>query len=97
VTSSSKGAARAWLLDGQLGDHSTTMQARHGPAPAFTIKAGAGEKQALRAYAGRWVLMDIRALGRFQTFPDDYRGLTPQINGNAVPPRLARMVAESIS
>ena len=40
--------------------------------------------------------MDIRALGRFQSVPDAYIGLTPQINGNGVPCDLARAIMESL-
>ena len=51
-----------------------------------------------RAYAaGRWVRMTVQALGRFQTVPDEYRGLTSEINGNGVPCELARAIMASMS
>ena len=45
---------------------------------------------------GRWVRMTVQALGRFQTVPDDYRGLTAEINGNGVPCELARQIMLSV-
>jgi site-specific DNA-cytosine methylase len=47
--------------------------------------------------AGRWVKMTVQALGRFQTVPDAYKGLTAEINGNGVPSRLARCIMESFA
>mgnify|MGYP000957941497 CR=1 FL=1 len=46
--------------------------------------------------AGRWVRMTVQALGRFQTVPDDYVGLTPEINGNGVPCEQARQIMLSV-
>lgn len=62
--------------------------------PALTVRSGRVSAQ--RAYVGRWVRLTVQSLGRFQTVPDDYRGLTAQINGNAVPPLLARRIMESL-
>ncbi len=85
---------RAYLLDGPNGRPSHGRpQIVGADDPAYTIGAN---KAVQRAYVGRWVRMSIRALGRFQTVPDDYIGLTPTINGNGVPCRLARAIMESL-
>ena len=94
-----KKSAAAWLIGGQYMEPSGTpdrrVQAIEGDSPVWTITNGAAKDT--RAYTGgRWVRMDIRALGRFQTVPDDYIGLTPQINGNGVPCLLARRIMESL-
>lgn len=49
-----------------------------------------------RAYVGRWVRLTVRALGRFQTVPDSYVGLTAEVNGNGVPCLLAQRIMESL-
>ena len=68
---------------------------RRADEPAMTMRST--RTPAHRAYtAGRWVRMTVQALGRFQTVPDDYRGLTPEINGNGVPCLLARRIMESL-
>lgn len=54
------------------------------------------EKSPARAYIGRVVKMTVKALGRFQTVPDNYRGLTVKINGNGVPCKLAKAVLETL-
>ena len=88
----------AYLLDGQTGSYGTNMTMRPGDAPAFTMRANSNDRQAVRAYAaGRWVRMTVQALGRFQTVPDEYRGLTSEINGNGVPCELARAIMASMS
>jgi hypothetical protein len=35
-------------------------------------------------------------LGRFQTVPDSYKGLTTKINGNGVPCLLAQKIMETL-
>lgn len=47
--------------------------------------------------SGRWVRLTIQSLGRFQTVPDSYIGLTPMINGNGIPCRLGQAMMESLS
>lgn len=64
--------------------------------PMFTIRAGENGGAPPRAYVGRIVKMDIRALGRFQTVPDDYKGLTVKINGNGFPCLFAQKILEVI-
>lgn len=86
---------RAFLLSGENGGQEWGKGYRDGNEPARTI--GGAAKSTHRAYAGgRWVRMTIKPLGRFQTVPDDYIGLTPQINGNGVPCLLARRIMESL-
>jgi site-specific DNA-cytosine methylase len=82
ITTNGEGRMRAYLVDG---DNASRLSIRASRTPAH------------RAYTGgRWVRMDIRALGRFQSVPDDYIGLTPQINGNGVPCLFARRIMESL-
>lgn len=86
---------RAYLLSGENGGQEWGKGYRDGDEPTHTI--GGATKSTHRAYAaGRWVRMTIQPLGRFQTVPDDYVGLTPQINGNGVPCLLARRIMESL-
>lgn len=98
VTTNAGGRVRALLIDGQTGSYGTNMTARNGDDPAFTIRANSNARQAVRALvpSGRWVRMTIQALGRFQTVPDDYIGLTSEINGNGVPCLLAQRIMESL-
>ena len=95
TVSASDGArkvAAAYLLDGDNGRPGTGEPTyRTADQPAATLRASRTTLH--RAYtAGRWVRMTIQALGRFQTVPDDYRGLTAEINGNGVPCEEARQI-----
>lgn len=45
---------------------------------------------------GRVVKMTVQALGRFQTVPDSYKGLTVKINGNGVPCKQAKAVIQTL-
>lgn len=85
---------RALLLDGSNSRNSgQAVSVRPGTDPAFTLRAGRAD--AYRAQVeGRWVKVTLPCLARFQTVPDDYRGLTVEINGNGVPPRFARQLME---
>lgn len=88
---------RAFLVDGDNAtSHSTgEPKIRAGDEPAMTMRGT--RTTAHRAHiAGRWVRMTVQALGRFQTVPDDYRGLTAEINGNGVPCLLARRIMEHV-
>ena len=100
TVSASDGArkvAAAYLLDGDNArQQSGEPTLRRADQPAMTMRGT--RTPAHRAYtAGRWVRMTIQALGRFQTVPDDYRGLTSEINGNGVPCELARAIMASMS
>lgn len=99
TVSASDGArkvAAAYLLDGDNGRPGTGEPTyRTADQPAATLRASRTTLH--RAYtAGRWVRMTIQALGRFQTVPDDYRGLTAEINGNGVPCEEARQIMLSV-
>lgn len=90
-------APRAYLIHGQNARTpergGLSIQAEN--EPVFTVNASG--KGIPRACAGgRWVRMTIQALGRFQTVPDSYIGLTAQINGNGIPCLLARRIMESL-
>ena len=100
TVSASDGArktAAAYLLDGQAGNYSSKMTVRDGTEPAFTMRANSATRQVVRAYAnGQWVRMTIQALGRFQTVPDSYQGLTSEINGNGVPCDFAEAIMRAL-
>jgi hypothetical protein len=85
---------RAFLIDGNNANHATGCPTvRDGAEPSFTL--GSARQASHRAYLeGRWVRMTVRALGRFQTVPDTYRGLTSEVNGNGVPSLLAQRIME---
>lgn len=90
-----KKSAAAYLLDGdnaRADDRLATVRA--GVEPAMTVRGS--RTSASRAYVGRWVRLTIQALGRFQTVPDSYIGLTAEINGNGVPCLLAQRMMESL-
>ena len=85
---------RAYLIDGANGRTSESRPTfARADQPAFVMGANKCVHRAV--VAGRWVRMTIQPLGRFQTVPDDYRGLTSEINGNGVPCLLAQRVMES--
>jgi len=86
--------SRAFILDGQANE-GERLTVRQGENPIFTLTSS-GEKRPLRAFVGRVVKMDIRCLGRFQTVPDDYKGLTVKINGNGFPCLMAQRVMETL-
>ncbi len=73
--------------------HSTvTASMDKTPSRAFVVNT---KEPHVRAYTGRVVKMTVQALGRFQTVPDDYKGLTVKINGNGVPCLMARRIMET--
>lgn len=90
---------RAFVIGGQYATNNThterTAQTADQDNPIFTITTRAGKDT--RAYAGGvWKRLTIKSLGRFQSVPDDYLGLTPEINGNGVSCLLARRIMESL-
>lgn len=87
---------KAFIVEGQKGASGSHMNVVGEDDPVFTI-ASSQDKRPVRAYTkiGKVVKMNIHALGRFQTVPDDYKGLTVKINGNGVPCLLARRIMES--
>lgn len=87
--------AATYLLNGENAGQEWGKGYREACEPSFTISSSNNGTH--RAYtAGRWVRMTVQALGRFQTVPDSYVGLTPEINGNGVPCLLARRIMESL-
>jgi site-specific DNA-cytosine methylase len=87
---------RAWLFGDQSQSAGEGVQVRADDEPAPTVRSGWGGGAPPRIYAGRWVRLTVQALGRFQTVPDDYRGLTSEINGNGVPSLLSQRIMESL-
>lgn len=89
-----KKTAAAYLMDGDNARaDSRFATVRTGVEPAMTVRSS--RSSPTRAYVGRWVRTTVQALGRFQTVPDSYVGLTSTINGNGVPPLLAQRIMES--
>jgi DNA (cytosine-5)-methyltransferase 1 len=96
VLAGNSGSWRAFVLDGQANMHGESVTIRQGENRIFTLSAS-GERRPIRAFtAGRVVKMTVKALGRFQTVPDTYKGLTVKINGNGVPCKLAQGVLETL-
>jgi DNA (cytosine-5)-methyltransferase 1 len=94
-TSHTAGKYKAFILDGQ-GNESERVTVRDGDEPIFTMTAS-NNKRPARAYVpGRVVKMTVQCLGRFQTVPDTYKGLTVKINGNGVPCLMAQRVLETL-
>jgi site-specific DNA-cytosine methylase len=90
---SNSGSWRAFILDGGNASN-TPITVRNGDEPVYTV---AGTKTTTRAHVnGRIVKMNIKALGRFQTVPDWYQGLTVKINGNGVPCLMAQKILETL-
>ena len=83
------GAGNSSFADAQEGKG---IRWQHEPAHTQTVSSIDGKQ---RAFVGRVVKMTVQALGRFQTVPDDYKGLTTKINGNGVPCKLAQAIMES--
>jgi DNA (cytosine-5)-methyltransferase 1 len=81
---------KAVLIDGQNAGRGVTI--RNHTKPAFTVVSP--NKGAARALfeSGRCVSMNMAAYGRFQSFPDDYKNMTPAVVGNAVPPLLYQKI-----
>ena len=89
------------LVAGLLNSDSTTLTARAGGQPSFTVTTQGNQRDA-RAYPGaRVVAMTPRALARFQSVPDSYelptkRALAAKVIGNMVPPLLMQRIAEGM-
>lgn len=96
VSASQKGAHRAFLVDGKPKNYAGELNIIDTPTPTPTLTASQ-DKHPFRAWLsqGRVVKMTVQALGRFQSVPDWYVGLTPKICGNGVPPLLAQRIGES--
>ncbi len=87
---------KAFVVDGMSNNYGESVTVRNGDTPIFTQTSSA-EKRPVRAFTdGRIVKMTVKALGRFQTVPDWYQGLTVRINGNGVPCELAKSIMTSL-
>lgn len=88
--------AAAYLLDGDNARSDTgepIMRAADEPAMAMRATRATVHRAHI---SGQWVRMTIQALGRFQTVPDSYQGLTSEINGNGVPCDFAEAIMRSL-
>jgi site-specific DNA-cytosine methylase len=93
ATTRSSKPIRAFVMDG---GNTSSKTIRMGDEPIYTMASNMN-KVATRAHVnGRIVKMNIKALGRFQTVPDWYQGLTVKINGNGVPCLMAQRILETL-
>jgi site-specific DNA-cytosine methylase len=95
MANKTEGKIKAFVLDGQTNSDGQSITIRDGENPIFAISA-TGKKRPARAFIGRIVKMTVQALGRFQTVPDSYKGLTVRINGNGCPPLEVKKILESM-
>jgi site-specific DNA-cytosine methylase len=93
---------RAFLANGTTNNRGEDMTTADADEPCFTVGASS-TKRPVRAWLsqGRVVMLDIRCLARFQTFPDWYRLperrlLASAIIGNAVPCLLSQRIMEGL-
>lgn len=97
---------KAFIVGGQYqtpnNGQSRTVQNRDNDQPIWTLTANEHlDTRVYLAEEGYTVVMDIRCLARFQSFPDwfefpDDRRLACRGNGNAVPPLLAAAIIKSL-
>jgi site-specific DNA-cytosine methylase len=90
-----KHPSRAFILSGG-NINSNTFAPRDQDEPHTTITASMDRTPSRAHVNGRIVKMNIKALGRFQTVPDWYQGLTVKINGNGVPCLMAQRILETL-
>lgn len=97
MASATEARTKAFIVDGQTNSHGESVTVPHGNEPVYTQSA-TQEKRPARAFVGRGrvVKMTVQALGRFQTVPDWYKGLTVKINGNGVPCLMAQKIMETM-
>lgn len=97
LASANEARNKAFIVDGQANSHGESVTVPHGNEPVYTQSA-TQEKRPARAFVGRgWVVkMTVQALGRFQTVPDWYQGLTVKINGNGIPCLMAEKIMETM-
>jgi len=102
TANSNMNGMRAFVVDGGNAGRQPTV--RMDDEPIFTIDAMRPTKHPRIAYIqpGRVVRMNVRALARFQSFPDDYAlpdrsTLAGRVIGNAVPPLLYRRIIEQLA
>lgn len=92
-----KAPVRAFVLNGGNAN-ARSFEPRDETEPHHTVTASM-DRTPSRAYLppGRVVKMTIQALGRFQTVPDTYKGLTTKINGNGVPCKEAEIIMKTFN
>lgn len=66
------------------------------PSPTVVTDPKPSHRPIAYITGGQWVRMTIQALGRFQTVPDSYQGLTSEINGNGVPCDFAEAIMRAL-
>jgi DNA (cytosine-5)-methyltransferase 1 len=104
TANSNQTGVRAWLVSDQSANSGKGVQVRNETEPYFSIRAGENGGYPPRAWLsqGRVVSMTVRALARFQSFPDSYllpenKKLACQVIGNAVPPLLYQKIIEPLA
>lgn len=90
-----KRVIRAFVLSGGNAN-ARTFAPREKDQPHHTATASMDKTPSKAFIGGRVVKMNIQALGRFQTVPDWYVGLTPKINGNGCPPLMVKKIMETL-
>lgn len=91
LASADKVTSRAFIVNTQQTNRELTD--RELADPVYTVAASASPGRYIaKIEGGRIVKMTVQALGRFQTVPDWYKGLTYKINGNGVPCKLAEAI-----
>jgi len=94
IASTDKAPPRAFIVNTQTTIRTFTVRER--AEPLYTLAASSGPNRHIaQTEGGRIVKMTIEALGRFQTVPHWYKGLTHKINGNGVPPLLSEGVMKT--
>lgn len=96
VTTQHAGRLRALLIDSSNTSREPTMLEPSEPSMAVQAWHGRRPSHMPMVASGTWKRLTVQALGRFQTVPDNYIGLTPQINGNGVCCLLAQRIMESL-
>lgn len=86
-----KAPVRAFLANGG-NSNANSFAVRESEEPHHTVTASMDRTPSRAHVGGRVVKMSIKALGRFQSVPDWYQGLTVKINGNGFPPLMAKGV-----
>lgn len=90
-----KRVIRAFVLNGGNAN-ARTYAPREKDQPHHTVTGSMDKTPSKASVGGRVVKMNIQALGRFQTVPDWYVGLTPKINGNGCPPLMVKKIMETL-
>lgn len=102
-SANNQSAVKAFIMESKFPERNGSLF-REGDAVTGTVTALDPNWKAFIMSSGnnsfaytqsRVVKMTVKALGRFQTVPDWYKGLTVRINGNGVPCKLAKAVLET--